>query len=120
MTTQCEVVIISAKESATALRWPTEAVGRPNALTLTTALNPVPALGSLQPLSSAEYCILEPDRGVGMSRRLYVPFDVFAMQEDVSVSTLVRDGNLGWTCGQCPLDREGNVVAPNDLVSQAR
>ena len=55
-----------------------------------------------------------------MSRRLYVPFDVFAMQEDVSVSTLVRDGNLGWTCGQCPLDREGNVVAPNDLVSQAR
>ena len=55
-----------------------------------------------------------------MIRRLYVPFDVFAMQEDVRVSTLVRDGNLGWTCGQCPLDREGNVVAPNDLVSQAR
>ena len=55
-----------------------------------------------------------------MSRRLYVPFDVFAMQEDVSVSTLVRDGSLGWTCGQCPLDREGHVVAPNDLMAQAR
>ena len=54
-----------------------------------------------------------------MSRRLYVPFDVFAMQEDVSVSTLVRDGSLGWTCGQCPLDREGHVVAPNDLMAQA-
>ncbi|WP_421709701.1 hypothetical protein [Algihabitans sp.] len=55
-----------------------------------------------------------------MSTRLYVPFDVFAMQEDVSVSMLVRDGSLGWTCGQCPLDREGNVVAPNDLVSEAQ
>ena len=55
-----------------------------------------------------------------MSRRLYVPFDVFAMQEDVSASTLVRDGSLGWTCGQCPLDREGHVVAPNDLMAQVR
>jgi len=54
-----------------------------------------------------------------MRRRRHVPFDVFAMQVDVPVSMMVRDGHYGWTCGQCPLDRRGRVVAPGDLVAQA-
>lgn len=55
-----------------------------------------------------------------MGPRSYVPFDVFAMRTDVPVSTLVRDGAYGWTCGQCPLDRKGDVFAPNDLLAQVR
>lgn len=54
-----------------------------------------------------------------MGTRSHVPFDVFAMQVDVPVSTMVRDGEFGWTCGQCPLDRKGEVLSPGDLVAQA-
>lgn len=54
-----------------------------------------------------------------MGNRVHVPFDVFAMQVDVPVSTMVRDGGFGWTCGQCPLDRQGAVVSPGDLIAQA-
>ncbi|MBZ0217349.1 MAG: hypothetical protein K8F25_12400 [Fimbriimonadaceae bacterium] len=50
--------------------------------------------------------------------RTCIPFDVFSMQVDVPVSMLVRDGDLGWTCGQCPLDRKGEVLAPADLFAQ--
>lgn len=53
-----------------------------------------------------------------MGPRKHVPFDVFAMQVDVPVSTMVCDGDYGWTCGQCPLDRHGQVVAPGNLVAQ--
>ena len=42
-----------------------------------------------------------------MGKRSYVPFDVFAMRVDVPVSTAVRHGHLGWTCGQCPLTDRG-------------
>lgn len=55
-----------------------------------------------------------------MGKRTFVPFDVFAMAVDVPVSTLVRDSGLGWTCGQCPLDREARIVAPDDLAAQSR
>ena len=55
-----------------------------------------------------------------MQDRLHVPFDVFAMREDVCVSSLVRAGGLGWTCGQCPLDPQGRVIAPHDLLAQAQ
>ncbi len=54
-----------------------------------------------------------------MGTRVHVPFDIFAMQVDVPVSTMVRDGAFGWSCGQCPLDREGAVVYPGDLVAQS-
>lgn len=54
-----------------------------------------------------------------MGKRSYVPFDVFAMRVDVPVSTAVRDGNLGWTCGQCPLTDRGVVHAPGNLLAQA-
>ncbi|MEM1045198.1 MAG: hypothetical protein AAGL24_03560 [Pseudomonadota bacterium] len=54
-----------------------------------------------------------------MGNRVHVPFDVFAMQVDVPVSTLVRDGALGWTCGQFQLDREGTVVFSGDLIAQS-
>ena len=54
-----------------------------------------------------------------MQPRRYVPFDVFGMREQVRVSTLVRVGDQGWTCGQCPLDIDATVVAPDDLPAQA-
>ncbi len=53
-----------------------------------------------------------------MAERLHVPFDVFAMRVDVPVSTAVREGDLGWTCGQCPLTESGAVHAPGDLLAQ--
>ena len=53
-----------------------------------------------------------------MGERSYVPFDVFAMRVEVPVSTAVRDGDLGWTCGQCPLTGKGDVYAPGDLLEQ--
>ena len=53
-----------------------------------------------------------------VGNRRYVPFDTFAMRVDVPVSSMVRDGDLGWTCGQCPLDRQGDVMSPFDLISQ--
>ncbi|MEM9473633.1 MAG: Rid family hydrolase [Pseudomonadota bacterium] len=53
-----------------------------------------------------------------MAERLHVPFNVFAMRVDVPVSTAVRDGDLGWTCGQCPLTETGAVHAPGDLLAQ--
>lgn len=53
-----------------------------------------------------------------MGKRSYVPFDVFAMRVEVPVSTAVRDGEMGWTCGQCPLTDAGDVYAPGDLLAQ--
>ena len=53
-----------------------------------------------------------------MAERLHVPFDMFAMRVDVPVSTAVRVGDLGWTCGQCPLTETGTVHAPGDLLAQ--
>jgi enamine deaminase RidA (YjgF/YER057c/UK114 family) len=50
--------------------------------------------------------------------RLHLPFDIFGMREEVCVSSLVRVGNLGWTCGQCPLDQNAEVIAPHNLISQ--
>ncbi|WP_108879688.1 Rid family hydrolase [Anderseniella sp. Alg231-50] len=54
-----------------------------------------------------------------MAERSHVPFDVFAMRVEVPVSTAVRDGGLGWTCGQCPLTDQGAVHASGDLLAQA-
>lgn len=54
-----------------------------------------------------------------MQERLFVPFDVFGMRENVRVSSMVRVGDLGWTCGMCPLDRDSAVVAPDDLAAQS-
>ncbi|WP_282607016.1 hypothetical protein [Pelagibius sp. Alg239-R121] len=54
-----------------------------------------------------------------MGKRNHVPFDVFAMQVDVPVSAMVSDSGYGWTCGQCPLDQHGQVVAPGELLTQA-
>lgn len=54
----------------------------------------------------------------GMGERSYVPFDVFAMRVEVPVSSAVRVGDLGWTCGQCPLTQKGDVFAPHDLLAQ--
>jgi len=55
-----------------------------------------------------------------MRPRVHVPFDNWAMPIDVSVSQMVRVGDLAWSCGQCPLDEKGQVRAPGDLRTQTR
>lgn len=42
------------------------------------------------------------------------------MQIDHPYSLMVRDANLFWSCGQCPLDEQGQVQSPNDLLGQAK
>ena len=54
-----------------------------------------------------------------MQPRERVPFDLFGMREPVRVSTLVRVGERGWTCGLCPLDANGGVVSPGSVLDQA-
>lgn len=54
-----------------------------------------------------------------MIDRTFVPFDVFGMREEVRVSSMVRVGHLGWTCGMCPLDLSSAVVAAGELQTQA-
>ena len=51
--------------------------------------------------------------------RSHIGFDrLWSMKIPVPYSLFVRDGDFGWSCGQCPLDRSGQVVAPNDSVKQ--
>ena len=53
--------------------------------------------------------------------RQYVPFSSqWKMRIDHPYSLVVRDGAVAWSCGQCPLDAEGRVLAPGDLVAQTR
>lgn len=50
----------------------------------------------------------------------FIPFDkVWRMRIDHPYSMLVRDGDMAWSCGQCPLDQEGEVLYPGDLLAQA-
>lgn len=50
----------------------------------------------------------------------FLPFDtVWKMRIEHPYSLFVKDGNLVWSCGQCPLDGAGEVLAPGDLLSQA-
>lgn len=50
----------------------------------------------------------------------YLPFEsVWKMRIDHPYSLFVRDGNLLWSCGQCPLNETGEVLHPNDLFAQA-
>ena len=52
--------------------------------------------------------------------RSHVGFDtLWSMKIPVPYALLLRDGAFGWSCGQCPLDRSGAVVAPDDPVAQA-
>ena len=52
--------------------------------------------------------------------RSHVGFDaLWSMRIPVPYSLLLRSGALGWSCGQCPLDREGAVIAPGDVTAQA-
>jgi enamine deaminase RidA (YjgF/YER057c/UK114 family) len=51
--------------------------------------------------------------------RLSVPLTgLWGMQIDVPYSLMVRDGNLAFSIGQCPLDDAGNVLNPGDLERQ--
>lgn len=50
----------------------------------------------------------------------YLPFDsLWKMRIDHPYSLIVRDGALLWSCGQCPLDSEGKVLHPRNLLAQA-
>ncbi|MEM7225807.1 MAG: hypothetical protein AAF495_22705 [Pseudomonadota bacterium] len=52
--------------------------------------------------------------------RRHLPFAaLWSMQIEVPVSLLLRDGDLAWSCGQCPLDGSGQVIAPGDLAAQS-
>ena len=55
------------------------------------------------------------------SLRTYVPFrSDWRMRIEHPYSLWVQDGQVGWSCGQCPLDSNGQVIAPGDLVAQTR
>lgn len=54
-----------------------------------------------------------------MAPRRHVDFEaLWRMPIEVPYSLLVREGDLAWSCGQCPLDRDARVLAPDDLVAQ--
>ncbi|HTN98115.1 MAG TPA: hypothetical protein VL101_14175 [Nordella sp.] len=49
----------------------------------------------------------------------FIPFDkVWRMRIDHPYSMFVRDGDMAWSCGQCPLDATGEVLYPGDLLAQ--
>lgn len=51
----------------------------------------------------------------------FLPFDnVWKMRIDHPYSLIVKDGGLAWSCGQCPLDADGAVLFPHDMVAQAK
>src|SRR5690606_12857682 len=71
---------------------------------------------------AAEPAGLDPDRVRGMpsTGRRHVPFGAeWAVPVDVRVSEWVVAGGAGWSCGQCPLDARGEVVAPGNIDRQA-
>ncbi len=52
--------------------------------------------------------------------RSHVGFEeLWSMRIPVPYSLLLRSGDLGWSCGQCPLDCDGTVIAPGDVLAQA-
>jgi enamine deaminase RidA (YjgF/YER057c/UK114 family) len=52
--------------------------------------------------------------------RFRVPFsELWSMRIEHPYSLLVRTDGLAWTCGQCPLARDGTVLGPDDLGRQA-
>ncbi|WP_448955825.1 Rid family hydrolase [Labrys neptuniae] len=53
--------------------------------------------------------------------RSFIPFgDPWKLDIAVPYSFLVKDRDLAWTCGQVPLDGASRVLAPDDLLGQAR
>lgn len=53
--------------------------------------------------------------------RHHIGFDrLWSMQIPVPYSLFLRAGDFGWSCGQCPLDPAGRVVAPGDALAQTR
>ena len=56
-----------------------------------------------------------------MPDRSFVPFgELWSMRIDVPYSFLVVDDGHAWSCGQLALDDRGEVLAPGDLIAQAR
>lgn len=44
---------------------------------------------------------------------------LWQMPVEVACSLMATAGGIGFSCGQCPLDRAGRVVAPGDALAQA-
>jgi enamine deaminase RidA (YjgF/YER057c/UK114 family) len=53
-----------------------------------------------------------------MKERNVVPFDTWALKVDVKVSQMISVGGYSWSCGQCPLGANGEVLKEYDLVTQ--
>ncbi|MDT4821602.1 TIGR00004: reactive intermediate/imine deaminase [compost metagenome] len=50
-----------------------------------------------------------------------LPFgSMWKMKIEHPYSLLVQDGGYAWTCGQCPLDENGQVAHENNLIAQTR
>lgn len=53
--------------------------------------------------------------------RSFVPFEaLWEMAIDVPYSFLVRDKEMAWSCGQLALDKNSQVIGPNDIREQSR
>ncbi|WP_137388619.1 RidA family protein [Rhodoligotrophos defluvii] len=53
--------------------------------------------------------------------RIYVRSDtLWNMRIDHPYSLAVLQGKTGWSCGQCPLGRNGETLSPGDLIGQVR
>ena len=51
----------------------------------------------------------------------FLPFDtVWKMRIDHPYSLLVKEGDLLWSCGQCPLSGAGEVLHSDELLPQAK
>lgn len=57
---------------------------------------------------------------MSLTRRHLPIGSLWSMRIDVPYSLIVRDGNLAWSCGQVPLDRDARVIHPDDMAAQAR
>ncbi len=52
--------------------------------------------------------------------RHHIPFGTFwGMRIEVPYSCYIETAGFGWSCGQCPLDFDGQVLNPGDLVAQS-
>ncbi|QIG47842.1 hypothetical protein G5V57_08980 [Nordella sp. HKS 07] len=49
----------------------------------------------------------------------FIPFEkIWRMRIDHPYSMFVRDGDMAWSTGQCPLDQRGEVLYPGNLLAQ--
>ncbi|KIY41733.1 hypothetical protein TZ03_06400 [Pseudomonas sp. 10-1B] len=53
------------------------------------------------------------------NKKHHLPFgSLWKMKIDHPYSLLVQEGGVAWSCGQCPLDANGQVAHEDDLIAQ--